>query len=184
MTLDTISTMINRSGLSEYRNQIFMHMKYLLGYEWLSWHKTEIIQSLLSVKVVGHNVKRRMGKSVAIQAELARSLSYFPVAGIKALYTVHTASAAYECFCCVAKAVETLTKYFNQTQKQKCEERIRARGGAVDPQDFYYRSEYNTFYSNCNLHVKFINSAKMVIRMKAMPFLKTHYCVKDTQKLM
>ena len=155
MMLDSIFTMINRSGLSEHRSQILMHIKSSLGYDWLTCTKADLIQNLFSVRVVGHNVRRRMGKSVAVYADLARCLAFFPMAGIKALYTVHMAHAARECHSAVAKAVESFVDLFNLKQREKFQERIDARGGSFDPQDFYYQARHVITHTSSIITVNF-----------------------------
>ena len=155
MMLDSILTMINRSGLSEHRTQILMHIKTTLGYDWLSWTKADILQKFLSVRIVGNHIRRRMGKSVAVIADIARCLSYFPVAGIKALYTVHKAHAAKECHSSVSTAVEIFVNIFNRKQKCKFQDKINARGGSVDPFDFYYQAKVSILHAITTVTVLF-----------------------------
>jgi len=119
MMLDSISTMINKSNLLEYKDEIFFHIKKLLGYNWLNIYTSNNLSRLLSRQVVGYNIKRRMGKSVAVYTELARILCFYPNANIKALYTVHTASAATECYSRVAEVIQKFIELFNRKQKQK-----------------------------------------------------------------
>jgi len=155
MMLDSIMTMINRSGLSEHRAQILMHIKNSLGYDWLTCTKTDILQRLFSKRVVGNNVRRRMGKSVAVYADLARSLAFYPQAGIKALYTVHKASAADACHSAVSSAVQKFVAFFNVKQKHDFQLRIDARKGIVDPEDFFYQAKCTILYNASFVSVAF-----------------------------
>lgn len=155
MMLDSILTMINRSGLSQHQTQILMHIKNSLGYNWLTCTKTVQLQRLFSVRVVGSNVRRRMGKSVAVYADLARSLAFYPRAGIKALYTVHKAPAADACHTAVSSAVQEFVELFNVKQKNDFQRRILARGGMVDPEDFFYQAKCTVWYNTTSLAVAF-----------------------------
>ena len=155
MMLDSIFTMVNRSGLSEYRHQIFMYIKDYLGYGWLTWTKADILQQLFSARVVAHNIRRRMGKSVAVYAELARCLAFFPRAGIKALYTVHMAHSAEQCYTAVSHVIHSLVAYFNSTQRSKYTEKRLARGGSVDVNDFYYIAKPHTSRATKTIAVAF-----------------------------
>jgi len=155
MMLDCIMTMINRSGLSQYRTQILLHIKSSLGYDWLTYSKVEQLEQLFSKRVVGNNVRRRMGKSVAVYADLARSLAFYPRAGIKALYTVHKAPAADACHSVVASAVQEFVELFNGKQKHDFQRRIDARGGTVDLQDFFYQAKCTVLYNATSIAVAF-----------------------------
>jgi len=155
MMLDGLFAMIDRSGLSEHWLQILMHLKGQLGYDWLTNKKAYLLRELFSVPVKGHNVRRRMGKSVAIHAELSRNLAFFPCAGLKFLYTVHTAPAASECHDSVVKAVSRFITVFNKVQKEKFQQRIAGRKGSADPGDFYYQAKHHALSNPLKITVVF-----------------------------
>lgn len=155
MMLDSIFVMIDRSGLSEHRAQILMHIKSKLGYDWLTCSKAHHLQHLFSIRVIGHNIRRRMGKSVAVYAELARCLAFFPLAGIKALYTVHSSHAARECHSAVSSSIEKFVEVFNKKQREMFQQRIHARGGTIDPHDFYYQAKHLTLLTSASIKVIF-----------------------------
>lgn len=155
MLLDALMTMVGRSGLAEHRHMILEHIKYKLGYSWMTSSKAEALMRLLSVRVVGHSVRRRMGKSVAVYASLARCLSFFPRAGIKGLYTVHQATAADDCHGAVAAGVKRFVSLFNDRQAKSYQDRIEARGGVIDKEDFYYVSRCDLLLTTTQIHVYF-----------------------------
>ena len=139
MTLDAISTMMNRSDLNEHRATILMHTKRILGLDSLGPSKCDALQRRLMSRVVGTSVRRRMGKSVAVYASLARTLAFYPRAGIRGLYTVHKLLAAEDCHSAVSCAVPSLVDLFNRRQVEEYTTRMRARGH--DDDDFYYSAE-------------------------------------------
>jgi hypothetical protein len=155
MLLDSIFSMIDKSDLTEHRARILMHIKQKLGYDWLTPSKITQIQKLFSNRVVGTNVRRRMGKSVAVYAELARCLVFFPTVNLKALYTVHKADAARQCYGAVSGAMKHLIQTYNHRQKQEYEQRINQRQGLVDPDDFYYEAKHDAFATRTSIVVRF-----------------------------
>ncbi len=138
MLLDTLVAMMTRSGLKEHSDLIMDRVKHLVGLEAFSGSFLGKTVELLSGRVTGFSVKRRMGKTVAIHASLAQALSFFPRAGLRALYTVHRAQAALECFTNVSRAVEPFTRTFNERQAREFHARMAARG--EDERDFYYKA--------------------------------------------
>lgn len=156
MTLDSILAMVDRSGLSEYRILVSMRVAEKMGYGWMTWSKADQLQRLFSRRVVALSVRRRMGKSVAVYAELARCLAFFPAAGIKALYTVHVPQAATDCHGAVSSAVGRLVEErFNPVQKRNFQSRINGRGGFIDGDDFYYRAKANVSFARASIVVDF-----------------------------
>ena len=155
MLMDSLMTMVDRSGLAEHKPLILQHLKHALGYAWLTPSKADAIVRLLSSRVVGHSVRRRMGKSVAVYSDLARCLAFFPRAGIRALYTVHRAAASDECHAVVAGAVVRFVALFNAKQRESYERRISARGGDVDPRDFFYIASCVVAHKKATVHVHY-----------------------------
>lgn len=148
MLIDALTTMITCSGLGEHRTLILDYIKCHLGFYWLTTTKIKMILQLFSRRIVGHNVRRRMGKSIAVYSDLALCMAFFPNANIRALYTVHKTHAADECHSAVSAAVKRFESIFNQKQLQRYQYRIDKRGGNVDPLDFYYTSKSESFSSN------------------------------------
>ena len=155
LLLDSIVTMIKRAGLEEHSLLVIMHVRKLLDYNWMTYADASKLLKLLSGMVVGHNIRRRMGKSVAVYAELARCLSFYPVAGIKALYTVHKSPAAETCLQTVSSHVIDMVTYFNKRQAEGYTRRIDARGGIVDAEDYYYKATANVLRHGKSVSVYF-----------------------------
>ena len=138
MMLGMIVSMIHRSGLDAHIETIMMHIKKKAGFDWLTGCKMKSLLRKLKSVVVGHNVGRRMGKSVQVYADILRMMVLFPRAGIKCLYTVHTLSAAQECLQTVKDATAHLITIYNIAQKKAYDARVVAMQGVVDEKDFYY----------------------------------------------
>lgn len=164
MVLDAVKTMLERSGLGEHALYVFMHLKKRLGFHWLTVSKAKALVELFSAKVVGHNVRRRMGKTVAVYSILARTLALFPAADIGALYTAHRAPAANACFEAVKEACQRLAVLFNARQAEDFYKKISARGGAVDREDFYYESKCRWVVNNSTVSVDFYVKDKRGLR--------------------
>ena len=155
MSLDMLLNMIDRSGLKEHRSWMFRHLKDLLGFHWLTVSKCEIIHRLMNRRVVAHSIRRRMGKSVQVTADLARALCFFPRAGIKAIYTVHNGQSAKDMHGIVFESVGKLVTMFNTMQFYRYQSRKHARGGQVDNADYYYQASYDGTTANLDVNVAF-----------------------------
>lgn len=155
MLLHSVVVMTIRSGLREHAPFILECVKVKFGFGWLTRKKIDRLLEVLELKVFGHSVRRRMGKSVAVYADLARSVALFPRAGLKALYTVHQGAAAQDCFSNVSKAVMEYVTDFNKVQLESYKSRIRRRQGTVDENDFYYKAKVNTARKSCQIECNF-----------------------------
>ena len=155
MLLHSLFVMMKLSGLYAHAIHMLMHIKTNLGYTWMTMSKAEDLKRLFSVLVVGHNVRRRMGKSIAVCSDLARSICLFPEAGIMGLYTVHLARAAETCFSVVSSASKEFIELFNLKQKSRFQKRIAARHTYIDPEDYYFRAALYVRKTNREIQVDF-----------------------------
>jgi len=140
IVLDSMLNMIHRSDLGEHALLIVNQLRTVLGLGAMSMGHINTIIDLFTRKVVSVSVRRRMGKTVAVHYDLATSLCLFPAAGLKALYTVHKAKAATDCYTAVDNAVPVLIGLFNQTQYDNFHKRADERDGIIDTSDFYYEA--------------------------------------------
>lgn len=155
MQLDMISMLMDRSGLSHHRKQILTRIKYQLGLDSLTSEKVDELQRRLDVRVVGHNIRRREGKSVSVYVNLAIMLTSYPAAGLLGLYTVHTTAGTTSAYRSVGRHVPSLLSHFNDMQLSRYNTRVRGRGGRVDPEDYYYRGVFEECAGSMMLTVRF-----------------------------
>lgn len=140
IVFDSVLNMIYRSDLKEHVLLIFNQLRGVFGLTAMDKGKILNIIHVFSRMVLGISVRRRMGKTVVVHYDLATNLCLFPAAGLKALYTVHKAKAATECYSAVEKAVPVLVSLFNQEQYNSFQQRTEDRAGHIDASDFYYEA--------------------------------------------
>lgn len=160
MLLDSIMLMIQRSSLAKHMSIIFTHIRHILDYTWLTLSDIERMKELFSGMVIGHNIRRRMGKSVAVYAELARCLTLYPMVGLKALYTVHKAPAADTCLRTIETHLEALVELFNSQELKAYNTRIDQRGGVTDDEDYYFRASYTVLHNLKTITVYFYKRSR------------------------
>lgn len=147
MMIDSVSAMINADKLTQHRTQIFMMIKEWLGLGSYTEGKIKALQHRLNVRVVGHNIRRREGKTVGLYANLALMMANYPTALFNGLYTVHTLPATKAAFKSVQRMIPPLCDNFNRIQEDEYNHRARMRGGP-DPDDCYYRALLRTVQTN------------------------------------
>ena len=158
MCLETLVVMMDRSGLGEHKPFLLGEIRRELGcLTWWTVSKIERICDLLSRRVVAHCIRRRMGKTVSMYAELAKCLTFFPRANLKSIYTVHKASLANQCHSNVKMAVMDMVKLFNRTQLAAYQARRREKHHVDTHLDFYYVArDFYKEYPDGTVEVTFI----------------------------
>lgn len=169
MQLDMISMMIDRSGLAHHRRQILARAKHQMGLDSLTVEKIDELQRRLNVRVVGHNIRRREGKSVSVYVNIAIMLVAYPTGNLLGLYTVHTIAGTSTAYQSVAKHVPTLVDHYNEVQLSRYNARTRDRGGRMDPDDYYYRAEFATAKGEGALVVRFFKYNTQGVRNDGVP---------------
>lgn len=120
MSLDSAFTLIKRYNMLQYKDIVMSFIfRKLLGIKWITLAYVQQVTNLLDNIIIGYNIRRRMGKTVAVYAEIARCICFFPMASLKTMYVVHTAPIATFCFHTVLNACKYLLKRFNEFQINK-----------------------------------------------------------------
>lgn len=156
MLLDILMTMIDRSGLSEHRVTILMHLKTRLGLDWLTFMKAPIVAARFATKSSGYVVPRRCGKSSFAGTIMALSMAACPFAGIKGLYTAHDRRLVNETFTRVGENLDRIMTEFNAYQLFEFHARKRANNVEVVPGDYYFRAEGEKRIQTGIIRVKFL----------------------------
>lgn len=134
MAFDTICAMINRSDMRGFTHYIFMRLRHSMDCMWLSPSvMTRFLRLLQRHQVVAYNVRRQMGKTVAVRAEITKQLCLFPLASVKAMYVAHKHNQTNETMRCVNGAIQDLLRVFNRQQKAAYDKRkLLLSSGVVD----------------------------------------------------
>ena len=138
MQLETVVVMINRCHFRDQRQFLVGELRRSLGCStW--WSPTMVSRAcdLFDRQVSVHCIRRRMGKTVSMYAELAKSMAFFPAARLQSVYTVHNAMLASTCFNRLKTTLPGMVGKFNS--KEAAAYRKRCQMGSVG--DFYYTAQ-------------------------------------------
>lgn len=139
MALDTLCAMIRRSSMVGHIYHIFMRLRTVLEAPWIgATHARWFINLLSSHMVVAYNVRRRMGKTASVRAEVAKSLCFFPTARLHSMYVVHTDTQATECLLKISRSLDHLIKMFNDVQQRAFQRRPAITTDEGKSYDYYY----------------------------------------------
>ena len=175
MRLHTIVSMIRRCDLIEYNEFILLHVKKALGMPWMTQDGVDKLMRCVDHKVMGYNIRRRMGKSVGMFAEISASLVFFPQAHLRALYTVNNAHMTIECFNKISDVLPAYVELFNELQNKRYIERTTIRG-EIDSDDFYYVATYETYTTDKRITVEFHKHDNNGLMRNKIGTMNTLYC--------
>lgn len=155
MLLDTLFTMVERCGFSEYRDMILMYIKDKLGLHFITPSLARIISKRFSTKMAGFIIPRRCGKSSFTGTLIALTLAFCPAAGLKSLYTAHNLTLINNLFNNVRTHIPYLCEHFNCVQYNEYSQRKVLNGGTPPPEDFYYSAQMTATVKNTTITVFF-----------------------------
>jgi hypothetical protein len=116
LTIVLLVQMFSRYKLKEYLDIILTRLATKLGTTFLLQRELKPIFDVLSGRITGLIIQRRMGKSLAVHGEIARLLAFFPGAKLKIVYTVTRAGLALQCYENVLECVKDYITGFNKQQ--------------------------------------------------------------------
>ena len=168
MVIDVLMNMLKRSNLTKHKEIILLMIKHKMDLGSLTSIQCFELFEKFNKSVIGHNIRRRMGKSVSMYASIAFMLSFFPEAGVKLLYAVHKKHAAELCYTTVFDAIieKDLLAVFNYYQFLRFQERQQRRqlvfsgssngSRRSDDSDFYYEAKLTQKRKDDFIEIEFV----------------------------
>lgn len=119
MMFDCINTMINRTGMSEHAVTLLLLLGPRLHIQNVGHSSlARFVETLNSHLTIAHVVRRRMGKTLALYAEICRCLVFFPEADNDILYTAHSHELATTCYTNVLCMLPLLVARYNRLENE------------------------------------------------------------------
>lgn len=109
--------MFSRYQLKEYLEIILPRVARPLGTQYFLQRELGPIFDVLSGKISGFGIQRRLGKSTAVFSEISRLLAFFPGAKLKILYTATRSALTNECYKNIYDCIPDYITAFNEQQR-------------------------------------------------------------------